>query len=338
MDAASVLSQVLAGFVTLRDAGRMRVLVALGVSAGLVKGVADVIFVTFADARLSGGGGESGLLAAAYGLGAMAGAVGVARLVRTGKVGGQFLVAGALAAVALVVLAGVGVLAPAMFAFAFLGAGESLLQLTSGVTIQRQAPPQVLARVFGIVEGLRMAAVAVGSLAVTAFVTWADLGMALVLLAGVVLAVVVLGVARLRRHGDDATVVSDELVQRLLADPVFADLPAPSTERLARSVEVLDVPAGQQVIVEGAAGDRYYLIADGEVDVTIAGRFVRSRGPRESFGEIALLRDVPRTATVTARTAVRLLTVGRDDFLEAVTGHPRSRGAADQVVEGMLEA
>jgi CRP-like cAMP-binding protein len=83
-------------------------------------------------------------------------------------------------------------------------------------------------------------------------------------------------------------------------------------------------------------GTRYYLVVEGRLDVTIEGRWVRSLGAGQSFGEIAILRDVPRTATVSAATAVELLAIERGDFLESVTGHPRSMGRATQVAERFL--
>jgi predicted MFS family arabinose efflux permease len=334
--AATVVSQVFAGFATLRREGRLRVLIGLGAGAAFVKGIGDVIFVTFADGRLDGGGGQSGLLAGAYGLGALVGAVAVTRLIHSGAVTKQFLVSGLLAAAPLLALGAIGRLGPALVAFAVLGAGETLLQLTSWITVQRQSPPHVLARVFGILEGLQMAAIALGSLAVTVLVTWTSFGVGLALLAGVVLLMVVGGVHRLRRHGDDLPVVDDALVQRLLADPVFAPLPAPTVERVARSVEQVSFDAGDTMVAEGATGDRYYIVLDGAASVSVGGRTVRELGPSSSFGEIALLRDVPRTAAVTATTPVQLLGVPREAFLEAVTGHPRSLGAASEVVDRYL--
>lgn len=336
LDAGTVVSAVFAGFATLRREGRVRVLVWLGAAAGIVRGVGDVTFVTFADARLDGGGGQSGLLAGAYGLGALAGAAGVTRLVHSGRVSRQFVVSGLLAGASLAALSWIGMLAPALLAFAFLGAGETLLQLTSSVTIQRQAPSDVLSRVFGILEGLCMGAIAVGSLAVTALVAWTSVGTSFVMLAGLVLLIVLGGIVRLRQYGDDMPVVDDRLVQCLLADPVFAPLPAPTVERLARGIETLELEAGHVVITEGNVGDRYYLVQEGSLGVTIEGRHVAELGPGQSFGEIALLRDVPRTATVTATTPIVVLAVTRDDFLQAVTGHSRSLGAATDVVDRFL--
>jgi CRP-like cAMP-binding protein len=96
------------------------------------------------------------------------------------------------------------------------------------------------------------------------------------------------------------------------------------------------VPAGARVITLGEPGDRFYVIETGRVEVTVAGRVVRIEGPGESFGEIALLRDIPRTATVTALDDTVLLALERDAFLEAVTGQPASHAAAASMVEERL--
>ncbi|MEI7546476.1 MAG: cyclic nucleotide-binding domain-containing protein [Actinomycetota bacterium] len=336
LDANAVTTNVLAGFATLRSEGRVRSLVWLGAAGGVVKGMADVIFVNFADQRLGGGGGQTGLLAAAYGIGAMAGAVAVTRLVRDGRVTRYFAVAAVAASAPLLVLARVEVLGSALVAFAVLGSAEALLQITASVTIQREAPAQVLSRVFGIADGLRMACVAGGSLAVAVGARWTTFGRSLGLVGAIVLVGLAAGVLRLRLHGADLPVVDDAIVRRLLHDPVFAHLPAPATERLARGASTIEVPYGEVVVPEGGAADHFFLLIDGEACVTIDGRRIRTLGPGDSFGEIALLRDVPRTATVTATAPLRLVTVSRGDFLEAVTGHPRSFGVASAVTERLL--
>ncbi len=93
----------------------------------------------------------------------------------------------------------------------------------------------------------------------------------------------------------------------------------------------VDVPAGEDVIVQGEIGDRFFLVDEGEVEVFENGVFRRNEGPGESFGEIALLHDVPRTATVRTTVDTRLLALDRDQFLLAVTGHRRSHQLARAV-------
>ena len=183
VDAGHVVEAVLAGFAALRTHHRLRALVILGASAGLLKGVSDVVVVTFADARLDGGSGQAGWLAAACGVGAIIGAAGTTRLARTAQVNRQYVSAALFGGVSLLALAAIGHLGPALLAFAVMGTGETILQLTSSVSIQRHAPADLLARVFGILEGLSMAAIAIGSLAVTVLVTSTSLGTALIIVA-----------------------------------------------------------------------------------------------------------------------------------------------------------
>ena len=118
---------------------------------------------------------------------------------------------------------------------------------------------------------------------------------------------------------------------------MFAPLGAPELEALARSLEPVEAPAGAAVVREGDPGDRFYAVADGELEVTQAGLPVRTLERGDVFGEIALLRDVPRTATVTPIADSRLYALEKDTFLAAVTGHPQSSRAAGALVRERLE-
>jgi len=118
--------------------------------------------------------------------------------------------------------------------------------------------------------------------------------------------------------------------------PLFAPLSAPVLERLALGAREVQAPAGQVVFEQGAPGDSFYVIADGEVEVSIDGRHVRRESRGEGFGEIALLRDTPRTATITAVTPSTLIAIDREAFLSAVTGHPGSAEAAEGIVAARL--
>ena len=117
---------------------------------------------------------------------------------------------------------------------------------------------------------------------------------------------------------------------------IFSVLPGPALERLARNAVPVHVRAGTTVIREGDSGDRYYVVAAGSVDVSRAGAHVASLGPGDEFGEIALLRDVPRTATVVAATDSSLLSLHRDEFLAALTGdaHTAAHDTARDRLEG----
>ena len=82
-------------------------------------------------------------------------------------------------------------------------------------------------------------------------------------------------------------------------------------------------------------GDRFYVLESGELRVTIKGGFLRvTDGPGEGIGEIALVRNVPRTATVTATVPCVLLALERDDFLTVVTGHDASHRLAEETAAG----
>jgi MFS family permease len=334
--AREVVGEVFAGFTTLRRQPLLRALVALGAMAGLVKGVGDVIFVTFSDVRLDGGGGLPGLLAGAYGMGAIVGAALSARMVGRGRTSRTLLVAAGLAGAGLLALSAIDGIGPALVGFGILGAGEAVMGLAVFVTIQRSAPGRVLARVFGVLEGLQMAAIALGSLLVTVLVARTTMGVALVVLGVGVVGVVGVGVVRLRRFGADTVPVDDAIVERLLADPVLAPLAAPTIERLARGATSAEFPAGTVMVAEGELGDCYYLVVDGAAEVTVTGRHVSDLGDGDSFGEIALLRGTPRLATVRATTVTLTLVLGRDEFLEAVTGHPRSHRLASAKVDRHL--
>jgi CRP-like cAMP-binding protein len=131
---------------------------------------------------------------------------------------------------------------------------------------------------------------------------------------------------------DAGAVVPGPELAMLRSIPIFAPLPEHVAEQLSWHLTALEVPAGAVVIREGDAGDRYYVVAQGTLAVTVGAEAKRELGPGSSFGEIALLRDVPRTATVTALTDCRLLALERDVFLQAVTGSRRSVRAADREI------
>ena len=215
------------------------------------------------------------------------------------------------------------------------GAGRPLIDVAGRTLLQRVVPDRVLSRVFGVLEGLYMAGLALG-LAVTPILL-AVLGERVTfIVAGAFLPVVFL-LARRRLVEIDASVAVPEARLALLRSlPIFAPLPAPALERVVSRLIPTEVAPGTEIVRQGDPGDRFYVIEEGDVMVSKNGRQVATLERGDFFGEIALLREIPRTATVTARTDTSLYALEREDFLEAVTGHPQSAEAADAVTRARL--
>ena len=182
------------------------------------------------------------------------------------------------------------------------------------------APDEVLARVFGLLESLVTVSIGLGALIASLVV--ASFGPRTALI-GIGLVCPVLALAswwRLRAlTGRRRARRGGRLLQRV---PMLRMLPLPSIEQLARGSEPVEVPSGRVVFSQGDVGDRYYVIESGEVEVVGDGRPGTVLGPGEGFGEIALLRRTPRTATVVARSDVRLRALLPHRFLHVVLGFP----------------
>ena len=217
------------------------------------------------------------------------------------------------------------------------GIGWTYAYVAATTLTQRLAGDDVMTRVFGLSEATQTFAEALGALAVPILVVAFGTSGAIIA-AGLALSIVALAAAPLylRAERTDPELLRD--VRLLRAVPMFEPLSAPVIERLAHGAIHVSVPAGAAIVSEGEPGDRLYLLAEGSADVIVGGREVRVLGSGEVFGEIALLRDVPRTATVRARAAVELLAVDRAPFLEALTGQARSRRLAGEVAAGRLAA
>jgi Cyclic nucleotide-binding domain len=189
----------------------------------------------------------------------------------------------------------------------------------------------VLTRVFGVVQSVFVGTLGLGAILAPVAIEALGIRWAMIVTGAILPVTVILLWGRIKALDLDAYAPTRELAL-LRSIPIFRPLPAPTIDELASSLIAMHSTAGSDLVRQGEAGDRFYVIASGEVDVVQDGRRTGTLGSGDHFGEIALLRDVPRTATVQAKTDVELYALERDEFLSAVTGNPASAEAADAVV------
>ena len=328
-------AEALAGFRTIAVETRLRLVVALYGAQTLVAGALNVLIVVAALDLLDLGMSGPGFLNSAVGVGGLAGAVVALALVGRRRLATDFGIGLLLWGVPIALIGVWPHEAPALVLLAVLGVGNTLVDVAALTLLQRAAPDEVLARVFGVIESLLVAALGLGAILAPLLVSLFGIRGALLATGAVLPVLTVFSWPRLARIDSEVTMPERELalLRRL---PMFAPLPASTLEHLARSLRPLQVNAGEEIVREGAPGNRFYVLASGEADVSIGGRLTTRLGPGDYFGEIALLREVPRTATVVARTNVELFSLERDEFVAAVTGHPESREAADAVIGARL--
>ena len=333
--AGNPLAETLNGLaVVAREPGPRALVWLLGVESVAI-GALDVLYVVLAVAVLHHGGATAGYLNAAFGAGGVLGVAVTVALVGRRRLAPALLMGLALWAAALAIVAAVPSIVAALGLLAVAGVGRTTLDVAGRTLLQRIARPEALARVFGLLEGVSMAGLAVGSIAASAFVGLAGGRGAFICLAALLPLSAVLVLRSVLAA--DSSVLPVVEIARLRALPVFSPLGAPALEGLARALVPVEARAGVAVISEGEPGDRFYVVADGALDVSVAGERVGMLERGDCFGEIALLRNVPRTATVTARTPVLLDALDKGAFLAAVTGHDPSARAADELVHRRLE-
>jgi MFS family permease len=327
----SIGDELLAGFRTIAGERRTRVLVGLFSAQTFVDGMLNVLIVVVALKLLDSGQAGVGFLNSAIGVGGLLGALAAAALVGRGKLAADFGVGIFIWGLPIALVA---VWPNQIFALVLLGVvgiGNTLVDVSGMTLLQRAAPEDVLARVFGVLESLLLVTPALGAIVAPLLLNWLGTRGALIV-AGALLPLLVVPAWPALTAIDRIARVPVERLNLLRSNPIFAPLPESTLEQLASSLDEVRVPAGHEVVRQGEAGDLFYLIEQGTLDVSVDSRPGQKLGPGESFGEIALLRDVPRTATVTARSDVVLYALERNEFLSAVTGFGPSLSAAEGVI------
>ena len=324
---------LVAGFRIAATAPKPRLIVGLTTVQAFVRGCLNVLIIVAAFRLLGEGSGAVGYLTAALGVGGLLGAFGALTL-EGKRLAVPLGIALVFWGLPIALIAPSPHLVAAILLLAVVGAANSVEDVAAFTLLQRIVPDEFLTRVLGIVWGVGMGAVGIGSIATPGIVAAIGARPAFVAVGAILPLLSVLVWRQLVRIDREvrAPAVELELVD---AVPMFAPLSIAAKEHMAARLVEVPVAAGEVVIRAGDHGDRFYVVADGELEVTNGLRSKAAHG--DFFGEIALLRDVPRTATVTATVPSRLYALERDDFLAAVTGHSAVRSAGEAVVKERLQ-
>jgi MFS family permease len=329
--------QLVGGLAAILADERLRAVVLIATWATFLVGAMDILYAVLAIELMGLGGQGVGFVGALGGVGAIAGSIAGLLLVGRERLG-VALVASALlygAGIAAIAVAPGSVAAASLLVVA--GVGSGLTYVGAQTLIHRLAGDDVMSRVFGVLQGLMMGTSALGALAVPIVIALAG-NRATFAIAGLSLPVVLGLVGWVIIRGDQLDVGRAGELRLLRGIPMLSPLSGPILERLAGGISRTTLPAGSIAVREGDPGDRFYIIEAGRCDVSVNGQVVRRLGPGEGFGEIALVRDVPRTATVIVVEDAVLLGIARGPFVDALGGQARSRTIASVLVDDRLAA
>ena len=331
-----ILAETAEGFRALRRYRSAGLLVALALAQTFTRGALNVFLVVVAIELLESGDPGVGLLTAAVGAGAVVGSLGAVV-----SISGRRLAAVEGIGVALwglpLTLTGAFPYEPAVLALmCVIGLGNALVDVGVFTLPARLVPEELLARVYGAFESLVALTVALGSLVTPLVIELLGVRGALAVLGLVAPTAVLLAWRRLQAI-DGSISRRDDEIEVLKRVGMLRPLPMPAIENLAVHIDHTEVAAGQEVFRQGEDGDSFYVIKQGEAEVIGDGSFVRTMGPGDGFGEIALIRDTPRTATVRARTPLVLYTLERRHFIPAVGGYASSTREADSTIVDRLD-
>ena len=322
----------LAGVDALARRPAAALVLALMVAQTFVRGCLNVLVVVAAFRFLHGGAAAVGYLTGAVGAGGLVGAL-AAATIHGRRLARAFAVSLVFWGLPIALVAPHPSLVVALVLLAIVGVANSVEDVAGFTLLQRAVQDETLGSVLGLFWGVAMGSVALGSLVAPSLVHLLGAHSSF-LLVGSLLPLLTIVAYRKLSTLDQLAAPTREL--NLIASvPMFAPLSLAAKEHLATKLAPVDVPAGDCVISAGDTGERFYIVDTGDLDITV-GRAHKPAHAGDYFGEIALLRDTPRTATVTATTDAHLYELDRADFLAAVTGHTLAESAAHEVVDARL--
>ena len=283
---------------------------------------------------LHGGGSWVGFLSGAVGAGTLLG--GFASMTLAGRrLAVPFGVGLLLWGIPIALIAATPHRVTALFLLALVGIGNAVEDVAGETLLQRLVPDDLLGRVLGVMFGGATAGMGIGAIAAPGLIAAFGAHGALIATGSFLTALVLISWPGLRKIDAGTSAPARELAL-LDGVPMFRPLPLAAKDQAARSLVRTSYPAGRTIIREGETGDRFYIVASGHAQVTRDGEPLRECGPGDYFGEIALLRDIPRTATVTASDEVELYALDRAAFIDAATGHAAGREAGEEIVREQL--
>jgi Na+/melibiose symporter-like transporter len=315
---------------------QIKVLLVLYVFYFVLIGSLDVLCVILAVTYLHMGPGGAGYLNAALGGGALLAGFVTAFLIGRRHLANTLTVALAVAVSALAFVALVHSVGAALLLIGAVGLAGAVFDVTGRTLLQRSVPSDAIAGSFSILEALMDFGLALGAVLVRVALAVGGLHAAL-LAPGVIACVLIAGLWRRLRKIDASATVPQVEIQLLRSLPLFAALSPPSLEGIARELELMTVPKGTVVVKEGDPGDSYYAIAQGELAISRHGQLLQTVSRGDGFGEIALIRDVPRQASVTAVTDALLYSLHKDPFIQTVTGHATVAKTAKTIIARHLD-
>ena len=325
----AVVAEAAEGLRAIVHAPSPRLLVGLAAVMTVTWGLFDVLLVTLAIEALDIGESGVGVLHTAMGIGALIGEAGSVALVGRRSLLPALLLGTAMYGASIAAAGTADAAAAAVIAVFVSGGAVTLLDVTGRVLLQRIVDDAVLTRVFGVIESLWMAGVGLGSALSAVLVGTVGLEASFVIAGATLPALTLAAIAGLRRVDREA-VVPERQLALLRAIAMFEPLPRSDMDRVATQLRRFVIPRANDVVVQGDVGDTFYVIDAGTFEVRVDGEPVRTLGEGDHFGEIALLRDVPRTATVSAVTDGAVWTLDREPFLATITGMPHAAGTADE--------
>ena len=328
----SFLREATQGFGMVFRERNPRLLIGVFGAQTTIAGALVVLQVVIALELLDKGDAWVGITSAAFGIGGITGAVASAALVGRGRLAANFAVGILLWGFPLILIGIWPNPVVALVALAGMGLGNTLVDVSGLTLLQRAVPDEMLARVFGVLETVFLLTVAVGAAVTPVLIDAVGAKTSLISIGCFLPVVIALTWGRLAAV-DAASSVPERELALLRGISFFEPLPVPVVEGLARKLQPLRVVAGTAVIRQGDVGDRFYIVADGRVEIRIDDAVVNVIEPGGYFGEIALLRDVPRQASAVALTECELFALEGDDFVIAVTGHGPSSEAALGVIQ-----